>query len=190
MTIVSVRVSHELSLDRLLAVPPDLLPLRLWELRRLPRVRESLLLSAPGRLEIFVAADSWTVAGDILETLAPAAAARALCDAGPDALHHLFRLAANLDTAESGDMLRLLPAAATASEGAGTFGPELRFAVTRAVGVARGLRAKAARAREIRHARLAPGLVHKLLCDEVERIVGEELPAHVLGQSRWSASPS
>jgi glutamyl-tRNA reductase len=185
MTIVSVRVSHELSTARLPAVPPDVLAPRLRELRRLPLVHESLLVSSPGRLEIFVVADSWTAAGDILETLEPATASRALCDAGPEALHHLFRLAANLDSAECGahEMVDRLEDAASAAEAAGTLGPELRFAVNRASSVARGLLDLASRAAGAVQERVRPALVHKLLCNEVERIAGAEMRAHFRKQA-------
>src|SRR5471030_1855780 len=77
MTIIAVGISHKqapISVREILAVPADKLPCRLQELRALSSVREALILSTCNRLEIFAVADSWNVAGDIVDTLDAAAA--------------------------------------------------------------------------------------------------------------------
>jgi glutamyl-tRNA reductase len=145
MTIVAVGVSHKqapISVREVLAVPADKLLFRLQELRGLPGVREALILSTCNRLEIFAAVDSWAIAGNVLDTLDPAAASLAVCNSGTEAVRHLFRVAASLESMVVGEaqILGQLKEAAAQAELAGTMGPELRRAIARATSSARRVR--------------------------------------------------
>jgi glutamyl-tRNA reductase len=171
MTVVAVGISHKqagISLREMLAVPASQLPERLQALRAIAGVREALLVSTCNRLEIFAAADSWQVAGDILDTLHPSAAPLAVCESGPDALHHLFRVAASLDSMVVGDaqILGQLKQAAAEAEKAGTLGPELRRALARATSSARRVRSETQIARgAVSLSGVAADLAQKLLGD-------------------------
>jgi len=171
MTIIAVGISHKqapISVREILAVPADKLPCRLQELRALSSVREALILSTCNRLEIFAVADSWNVAGDIVDTLDAAAAPLALCNVGEDAMRHLFRVAASLESMVVGEaqILGQLKEAAAQAEQAKTLGPELRRAIARATTSARRVRNETAIAQgAISLSSVAADLAHKLLGD-------------------------
>jgi glutamyl-tRNA reductase len=170
VTLIAVGVSHmqaPISVRELLAVPAEKLTSRLHALRALPGVNEALILSTCNRLEIF-AAGSWTAAGSILDTLDPAAAPLALCSSGEAALRRLFRVAASLESMVVGEaqILGQLKEAAAQAELAGTMGPELRRAVSRATSSARRVRNETAIARgALSLSSVAADLAYKLLGD-------------------------
>src|SRR6202022_1338467 len=72
-------------------------------LRAIPGVREALLLSTCNRLEIFAAADSSGAGDDLLRALGSQAAPHAVLRSGEEAMRHLFRVAASLDSMVVGE---------------------------------------------------------------------------------------
>jgi glutamyl-tRNA reductase len=169
MTTICVGVSHRqapIALRERLAVPADKLPDRLRRLRELDGVREALIISTCNRVEIFAAADSREIAGDILETLDPAAAPLAAHRFDEDALRHLFRVAASLESMVLGEaqILGQVKEAAALAQRAGTLGPELQRAVARASTAAKRVRTETDIARgAVSLSSVAADLAHKLL---------------------------
>ena len=145
MTTISVGVSHKqapIEVRERLAVTGQQLPARLEELRRIPGVREVLLISTCNRMEIFAVADSRQAAAALLDSLDPVAAPLAVCRFDEDALRHLFRIAASLDSMVLGEaqILGQVKEAAAQAQRAGVLGPELQRAFARAVGAAKRVR--------------------------------------------------
>src|SRR5207248_9320 len=143
MTIICVGISHKqapIEVRERLVVRSEELPGRLQALRRLPGLREVFLLSTCNRLEVFAAADSRDAAEKILQSLDPVAIVA--CRFDEDALRHLFRVAASLDSMVVGDaqILGQVKEAAAQAQRAGALGPELQRAIARAVGTAKRVR--------------------------------------------------
>jgi glutamyl-tRNA reductase len=145
MTLICVGVSHKqapIAVREQLAVPEEKLADRLRQLRQLPGVKEALLVSTCNRLEIFVVAESRDAGEDLLETLGPVAAPVALCRFDDEAMRHLFRVTASLDSMAVGEaqiLGQMKDAWARATE-AGALGPELQRSLARAVRVAKRVR--------------------------------------------------
>jgi len=177
MTTICVGVSHRqapIALRERLAVPATLLPDRLRQLRRLPGVREALILSTCNRLEIFAAADSRGIAWNIQKTLDPAAAPLAACRFDEDALRHLFRITASLESMVLGEaqILGQVKEAAALARSAGTLGPELQRVVERASSAAKRVRTETEIARgSVSLSSVAADLAHKLLGELADRTV-------------------
>ncbi len=169
MTTICVGVSHRqapIALRERLAVPAALLPERLRQLRALPGVREALILSTCNRLEIFAAGNSRELAGQIQRTLDPAAAALAACRFDEDALRHLFRITASLESMVLGEaqILGQVKEAAAQARQAGTLGPELHRVFERASSAAKRVRTETGIARgAVSLSSVAADLAHKLL---------------------------
>ena len=177
MTVINVGLSHKqapIALREQLAAAPGELPARLAALRKIPSVREALILSTCSRLELFVNADDPGVAADLLDTLGPQGAALAVCRKSEDALRHLFRVASSLDSMVVGEaqILGQLKEAAAAAREAGTLGRELGTAVAQAVNAARRVRTETAIARgAVSLSSVAVDLAKKLLGPLTERSV-------------------
>src|SRR6185436_19558311 len=177
MTIVAVGVSHKqapIEVRERLAVNAEALPLRLAALRGIPAVREGLLLSTCNRLEIFAVAESRQAADDLLRTLDPVAAPIAVCRFDEDALRHLFRIAASLDSMVLGEaqILGQVKEAAARAQQAGVFGPELQRAFAHAVGAAKRVRTETEIARgAVSLSSVAVEVARKLLGDLRDRSV-------------------
>ena len=177
MTTICVGVSHRqapTALRERLAVPAALLPDRLRQLRELPGVREAMILSTCNRLEIFAAADSREIAADIQRTLDPAAAPLAACRFDEDALRHLFRITASLESMVLGEaqILGQVKEAAAQARQVGTLGPELQRWVERASTAAKRVRTETEIARgAVSLSSVAADLARKLLGDLADRAV-------------------
>ena len=177
MTTICVGVSHRqapIALRERLAVSATQLPDRLRQLRGLPGVREALILSTCNRLEIFAAADSREIAGHIQRTLDPAAAPLAACRFDEDALRHLFRITASLESMVLGEaqILGQVKEAAAMARNAGTLGPELQRVIERASGAAKRVRTETEIARgSVSLSSVAADLAHKLLGELDDRSV-------------------
>lgn len=123
----------------------------LAELPSLPSIDEAIVLATCQRTEIYIAADWYHPAVDHVQaTLAAIAgvtvdeiAAHGFAYHGDQALQHLFRVAAGLDSPVIGEneVLGQLRAAGRDARAAGACGPELGAALRRATSVARTSRA-------------------------------------------------
>jgi glutamyl-tRNA reductase len=169
VTIVCVGLSHReapIAVREQVAVPQGKLKDRLEELRSLPGVREAMLLSTCNRLEIFAVADGRGAGEDLLAKLGPQAAPHARCHFDEDALRHLFRVTASLDSMVVGEaqiLGQVKDAAAHAQEG-GALGPTLGRAVERALSAAKRVRTETEIARgAVSISSVAVKLAHKLL---------------------------
>jgi glutamyl-tRNA reductase len=169
MTFLCVGLSHKqapISVREQIAVRPDEVEARVRRLKALPGVREALLVSTCNRLEIFAIADSRAAGDDVLETLGPVAAPHAVCRFEEDALRHLFRVAASLDSMVVGEaqILGQVKEAAAVAQRAGALGPELSKALARATTAAKRVRTETEIARgAVSVASVAVQLAHKLL---------------------------
>ncbi|MFL5399781.1 MAG: glutamyl-tRNA reductase, partial [Myxococcales bacterium] len=92
-----------ISVREQVAVSSEELPERLRRLKSIPGVQEAFLVSTCNRLEIFSIAESRTVADDLLREIGPAGAPHAVVRSDDDALAHLFRVAASLDSMVVGE---------------------------------------------------------------------------------------
>jgi len=104
--LLCVGLSHRevpIAVREQVAVSADDLPEKLRRLKAIPGVREAFLVSTCNRLEIFSVADSRTVADDLLREVGPAGAPHAVVRSDDDALTHLFRVAASLDSMVVGE---------------------------------------------------------------------------------------
>jgi glutamyl-tRNA reductase len=131
------------------SVPPDQVPARLARLKALAGVREAMLLSTCNRLEVFAVADARTVAEGVAGALGPLAAQHATIRFEEDALAHLFRVTASLDSMVLGEAQiqgQVKEAHARALE-AGACGPALSRAVSAALSAAKRVRTETAIAR-------------------------------------------
>lgn len=131
------------------AVPEGQLPERLRALKALPGVKEALLVSTCNRIEIWAAAENRAAGEDVLKSLGPLAEAHARLREGDEALRHMLRVAASLDSMVVGEaqILGQFREAAAAAKEAGATGPLLGRAVARAVEAARRVRTDTAIAR-------------------------------------------
>ncbi len=159
LEIVILGLSHRtapLDVRERLAVSPDDLSERLRQLRELPGVAETALLSTCNRVEIYAAVSDRATAfsslqGHLRTQVAPIAGDR---DAhhliephlyrrhGRAAIHHLFRVAASLDSMVVGEpqILGQVKDAFKNGTEAGTTGPTLDSCFARAFRVARRIR--------------------------------------------------
>jgi glutamyl-tRNA reductase len=149
---VCVGVSHKqapIKVREQLAVPGEAMPQRLQQLRNLPGVRETLLLSTCNRLEIWAAADDASAGADIVATLGPLAAPHAFVHQNEAALRHLFRVASSLDSMVVGEaqILGQVKDAAAVATQAGVFGSLLGRALARATSAAKRVRTETSIAR-------------------------------------------
>ena len=151
-----------------IAVAADAVPSRLEVLRAIPGVREAVLLTTCNRLEIFAAVDGIGAGDELLRTLGEKAAAHALLRSGDEALRHLFRVAASLDSMVVGEaqILGQVKDAAAVARAAGTVGPLLSRAVERALSAAKRVRTETGIARgAVSLASVAVALARKVLGD-------------------------
>ena len=169
MTLVSIGVSHKqapIAVREQLAIPGDELEARLKKLRALPGVQEALLVSTCNRVEIFALAHSRDASQDLLHQLGPVAAGHAVTRFDDEALRHLFRVAASLDSMVVGEaqILGQVKEAAALAQAAGALGPELTRALQRATSTARRVRTETEIARgAVSVSSIAVQLAHKLL---------------------------
>jgi len=177
MTIVCVGLSHReapIAVREQLAVPEGLFLERLRELRALPGVREAMLLSTCNRLEIFAVTEGRGSGEDLLEQLGAQAAPHARCRFDEEALRHLFRVAASLDSMVVGEaqILGQVKEAASRAQEGGTLGPTLGRAVERALSAAKRVRTETEIARgAVSISSVAVRLAKKLLGDLQGRCV-------------------
>ncbi|HZX97420.1 MAG TPA: glutamyl-tRNA reductase [Myxococcales bacterium] len=169
MTLICVGLSHKhapIAVREQLAVPAEQLGHRLQELRALAGVKEAMLVSTCNRLEIFAVADGRQPSEEILASLGAVAAPHAVCRFDVDALRHLFRVAASLDSMVVGEaqILGQVKEAAAQAQQAGAMGPELSRALARATAAARRVRTETEIARgAVSVSSVAVQLAHKLL---------------------------
>ena len=169
--LLCVSVSHKqapISVREQLAVPAAQLPARLARLKCIPGVREAFLLATCNRLEIFAEASERGVADDLVRELGPQAAPHAAVRFETDALLHLLRVAASLDSMVVGEaqILGQLKDAVTAARTSGALGPRLGQAVATAVTAARRVRTETGIARgAVSVASVAAQLARKVLGD-------------------------
>lgn len=150
--LICVGLSHKqvpIAVREQLAVPADQLIERLQRVRALPGVREALLLSTCNRLEIFAEADARTAADDLVRELGALASPHALVRSEEEALLHLLRVAASLDSMVVGEaqILGQLKDAAAAAQACGAAGPLLAKAIARALSAAKRVRTETGIAR-------------------------------------------
>src|SRR2546428_426788 len=123
------------------------------------------LVSTCNRIEIFAVADSRAAGEDVLETLGSVAAPHAVCRFEEEALRHLFRVAASLDSMVVGEaqILGQVKEAAAIAQQAGALGPELSKALARATTAAKRVRTETGIARgAVSLSSVAVQLAHKL----------------------------
>jgi glutamyl-tRNA reductase len=169
--VLCVGLSHKqapIAVREQVAVAADQLLARLARLRALPGVREAVLLSTCNRLEIFAAADGAGAGDDLLRELGAQAAQHAIVRRGEDALRHLFRVAASLDSMVVGEaqILGQVKDAAAQAQAAGAVGPLLSRAVDRALSAAKRVRSETGIARgALSLSSVAVDLARKVLGD-------------------------
>src|SRR5688572_8900577 len=135
-----------------LAFKQDDLPRALDDLRQQPGVREGLILSTCNRVEVAVAADDSAAAQRSVETflinaqqLDPESLRQYLyAFEGKEAVRHLFRVAASLDSMVVGEpqILGQLKSAYTVAKEAGSVGGFLDSVLMRAFSVAKRVRSE------------------------------------------------
>ena len=156
------------------AVPSDGLEEKLHQLKAVPGVREVLLVSTCNRIEVFAAAESRGVADDVLRELGPEAASLAVVRVDEEALRHLFRVTASLDSMVVGEaqIQGQVKDAVAAAQQAGVFGAELERALMRALSAAKRVRTETEIARgAVSIATVAVEMAKKLLGDLAGRSV-------------------
>ncbi|HWE24872.1 MAG TPA: glutamyl-tRNA reductase [Myxococcales bacterium] len=157
-----------------LAVDAEQLPGRLARLKAIPGVREAMLLSTCNRLEVFAITNERTAADDLLRDLGPLAAEHAITRYEHDALVHLFRVTASLDSMVVGEAQiqgQVKDAHARALE-AGVCGPALTRALSAALAAAKRIRTETAVARgAVSVSSVAVQMARKVLGDLSGRIV-------------------
>ena len=169
MTFLCVGLSHKqapIAVREQLAVRGEDVGERLRQIKALPGVTEALLVSTCNRLEIFAVAGSRAAGEDVLESLGPVAAPHAVCRFDEEALRHLFRVAASLDSMVVGEaqILGQVKEAAAIAQQAGALGPELSKALARATTAAKRVRTETEIARgAVSVSSIAVQLAHKLL---------------------------
>ncbi|MCA1826380.1 MAG: glutamyl-tRNA reductase [Myxococcales bacterium] len=169
MTFLCVGLSHKeapIAVREQLAVPLEQIGERLEKLRKLPGVREALLVSTCNRIEVYAIADSRGVGEDILGELGPIAAPHAKCRFDEEGVKHLFRVAASLDSMVVGEaqILGQVKEAAALAHQAGAMGAEINRALAAAVRAAKRVRTETEIARgAVSLSSVAVRLAHKLL---------------------------
>ena len=177
MITICVGISHKqapIAVREQLALRGDSLDQRLSEVRALAGVREALVVSTCNRLEIFAVADAREVAGQIAALLNPVAAPFVVCRFDDDALRHLFRVAASLDSMVLGEaqILGQVKEAAALARRSGAMGAGLQRALARALTAAKRVRTETEIARgAVSLSSVAVQLAHKVLGDLTGRTV-------------------
>src|SRR5712664_1279895 len=177
MMLICVGLSHRqapIAVRERVAVAAEQIESRLRELKALPGVREAMLLSTCNRVEIFAVAESRGAGDDLLQGLGPVAAQHAARRFEEEALRHLFRVAASLDSMVVGEaqILGQVKEAAAQAQQAGTLGPELSRALARATGAAKRVRTETEIARgAVSISTIAVQLAQKLLGSLDDRTV-------------------
>jgi len=197
--LVCVGLSHRevpIAVREQVAVSADDLPERLRRLKTISGVREAFLVSTCNRLEIFAVADARTVADDLLREIGPAGAPHATVRSDDDALTHLFRVAASLDSMVVGEaqILGQIKEAHEAARQHGAAGPWFARLVAKAQSAAKRVRTETQIARgAVSVASVAVQLARKVLGNLAGRTVllvgaGEmaQLAARELHQSSAS----
>jgi glutamyl-tRNA reductase len=175
MTILCVGISHRqapIAVRERIAVAPGEVDHRLRMLRALPGVREVFFVSTCNRLDIFAGAADEHAAASIRATLDAGAVEHARTLFGEDALRHLFRVAASLDSMVVGEaqILGQLKEAVAQAQRAGTLGPELRRAFAAACTAAKRVRTETSIARgPVSLSSIAADLSRKVLGDLRDR---------------------
>ena len=169
MTFLCVGLSHKqapIAVREQIAVRAEEVEGRVRQLKALPGVKEALLVSTCNRIEIFAIAESRSAGEDVLESLGPVAAPHAVCRFDEEAVRHLFRVAASLDSMVVGEaqILGQVKEAAAVAQQAGAIGPELSKALARATSAAKRVRTETEIARgAVSVSSVAVQLAHKLL---------------------------
>ena len=169
--LVCVGLSHKqvpIGVRERLAVPKAELAARLLRIRALPGVREAMLLSTCNRLEIFAEVEALSTADELIRDLGDIAAPHARVSAGEEALLHLLRVAASLDSMVVGEaqIQGQLKDAAAAAQAQGVLGPHLSRAIARAMSAAKRVRTETAIARgAVSVSSVAVQMARKLLGD-------------------------
>ena len=157
-----------------LAVSAEELPDRLARLKAIPGISEVLLLSTCNRLEVFAVIDERTAADDVLRDLGPLGAEHAVTRFDEDALVHLFRVTASLDSMVVGEAQiqgQVKEAHARAVE-ARACGPALSRALSAALSAAKRVRTETAIARgAVSVSSIAVRMAQKVLGDLSSRAV-------------------
>ncbi|MFL5309316.1 MAG: glutamyl-tRNA reductase [Myxococcales bacterium] len=175
--LLCVGLSHKqvpIAVREQLAVAAEDLPARLARLRALSGVREAMLLSTCNRLEVFAVVETRSCADDLLRDLGPLAAEHAVTRFEDEALVHLFRVTASLDSMVVGEAQiqgQVKDAHARALE-AGACGPGLSRALSAALSAAKRVRTETAIARgAVSISSVAVQMAHKVLGDLAGRAV-------------------
>jgi glutamyl-tRNA reductase len=180
-----------------LAVSAEQLPERLARLKAIAGLREAMLLSTCNRLEVFAIADERTAADDVLRDLGSLAAEHAVIRFEDDALLHLFRVTASLDSMVVGEAQiqgQVKEAHARAQE-CGACGAAFSRLLSAALSAAKRVRTETAIARgAVSVSSVAVRMAHKVLGDlsgravlllgagEMAQLAAREL--HALGASQ------
>ncbi len=198
--LLCISVSHKqapIAVRELLAVPAAQLPARLGRLRGIQGVHEAFLLATCNRLEIFAEAEERGVAADLVRELGPLAAPHAAVRFETDALLHLFRVAASLESMVVGEaqILGQLKEAVAVAQACGALGPRLGQAVAQAISAARRVRTETGIARgAVSVASVAAQLASKVLGElagkcvlllgagEMAQLAARELKADGVGE--------
>jgi glutamyl-tRNA reductase len=157
-----------------LSLKGDKLAGKLAELRAIDGVREAFIVSTCNRLEIFAWASSRDAGDRIAAAIGPGAAALAVQKQGEDALRHLYRVAASLDSMVVGEaqILGQVKEAAAEAQRAGTMGAVLQGALQGALGAAKRVRTETEIARgAVSLSSVAVELSYKLLGELEKRSV-------------------
>jgi len=175
--LVCVGLSHKqvpIGVREQIAVSSEQLADRLARLKAIAGVREAMLLSTCNRLEVFAIADARTVADDVLRDLGPLAAQHAVTRFEDEALLHLFRVTASLDSMVVGEAQiqgQVKEAYARAQE-AGVCGPAFARALSAALSAAKRVRTETAIARgAVSVSSIAVRMAQKVLGDLSGRAV-------------------
>jgi len=166
-----VGLSHKqvpIAVRERLAVPSDDLPGRLARLRTLSGVREAMLLSTCNRIEVFAVVDARTAADDVLRDLGALAAQHAQIRFEEEALLHLFRVTASLDSMVVGEaqIQGQVKEAHALAEEAGACGAALGRVISGALSAAKRVRTETAVARgAVSISSVAVQMAHKVLGD-------------------------
>jgi glutamyl-tRNA reductase len=150
--LICLGLSHKdvpIAVRERVAVSPEKLPARLARLKAIPGVREAMLLSTCNRLEAFAVADQRNVADDLLRELGPLVAQHAVIRFEDEALAHLFRVTASLDSMVLGEaqIQGQVKAAHARAVEAGVCGPALSRALSAALAAAKRVRSETGIAR-------------------------------------------
>jgi len=174
---VAVGLSHKqapIALREQVAVDADEVPARLARLKAVPGVSEAMLLSTCNRVEVFALAERAEAAADLAAELGPAAAPHLVARVEDEALRHLFRVAASLDSMVVGEaqILGQVKEAAAQAQAAGACAAGLGTAVMRALGAAKRVRTETGIARgAVSLSSVAVDLIRKVLGDLSGRTV-------------------